>query len=114
MYGYSRSHRGNQMKAAIAQNLAAEIPGVISGAILAQRKNQEPLIDFSLLQGGFAKGSLVEIAGSPGSGKTEVVLKLLAENPELRVAWVEEGMTVYPCAFPQHHVELKRILFVDV
>jgi hypothetical protein len=58
-------------------------------------------------------GALTEISGSSGSGKTELVLKFLSENPELRVAWIEERFSVYPCAFPLNRVDLSRVFFVD-
>ncbi len=72
---------------------------------------------FSLLSSdsisGFPIGALSEVCGTLGSGKTEILLKFLAENPHLRVAWVEEEFSVYPCAFPQRHVALERVFFVD-
>jgi hypothetical protein len=61
-----------------------------------------------------APGALTEISGSPGSGKTELILKFLSANPALRVAWIEEKFSVYPCAFPLNGVELGRVFFVDV
>ena len=68
---------------------------------------------FSLLEGGLPQGALIEMSGLPGHGKTEVVLKFLSENSQLRVAWVEENLTIYPCAFPQNQVSLNRVLFVE-
>jgi hypothetical protein len=75
--------------------------------------NQAEGFAFSQLESGLPKGALVEISGSAGNGKTEAVLRFLAENPTVRVAWVEEEFTVYPCAFPQSRVGLDRVLFVD-
>lgn len=68
---------------------------------------------FSQLESGLPKGAVVEVSGQAGGGKTEVVLKFLAENPDARVAWVEDELTVYPCAFPQNRVGLERVLFVE-
>ena len=68
---------------------------------------------FSQLDNGRPKGAVVEVSGSAGGGKTEIVLRFLAENPEARVAWIEDEMTVYPCAFPQNRVGLERVLFVE-
>ena len=68
---------------------------------------------FSQLDNGLPKGAVVEVSGSAGGGKTEIVLRFLAENPEARVAWIEDEMTVYPCAFPQNRVGLERVLFVE-
>lgn len=62
---------------------------------------------------GLPRGALVEISGAPGCGKTEVLLQFLAENPKLRIAWIESDFTIYPCAFPEHRVGLERILFVE-
>ncbi|OFZ19682.1 MAG: hypothetical protein A2X94_16630 [Bdellovibrionales bacterium GWB1_55_8] len=67
----------------------------------------------------FPKGALVEVSGVSGAGKTEVILRLLAENaaPQSgiapRIAWIEEASTIYPCAFPQFGIALDRVLFVD-
>jgi hypothetical protein len=66
----------------------------------------------SCLKGGIARGALTEVSGPAGGGKTEVVLRFLAENPKLRAAWIEEALSVYPCAFPLHGVNLNRVLFV--
>jgi hypothetical protein len=68
---------------------------------------------FSQLENGLPKGAVVEVSGRPGGGKTEVVLRFLSENPEARVAWIEDELTVYPCAFPQNRVGLERVLFVE-
>lgn len=65
---------------------------------------------FSLLQTGVPRGALMELCGP---GKTEVTVQFLAENPSLRVAWVEENLSVNPCAFMQRGVDLNRIFFVD-
>ena len=29
------------------------------------------------------------------------------------VAWIEEDFSLYPCALPQHGVEMERVLFVE-
>jgi len=68
---------------------------------------------FSALQSGVPKGALTQISSAPGSGKTRLTLRFLAEQPQLRTAWIEELLTVYPCAFPQHGVNLERILFIE-
>lgn len=76
-------------------------------------KSQPEAYRFSQLEGGLPKGAVVEVSGSSGGGKTEVVLRFLAENPEARVAWIEDELTIYPCAFPQNRVGLERVLFVE-
>ena len=68
---------------------------------------------FESLGEGLPKGALVEISGRTGGGKTEVVFRFLAQNPTLRVAWIEEDFTIYPCARPLNRVGLERVLFVD-
>lgn len=63
------------------------------------------------------KGALSELSGPRGGGKTEAVLRFIAEagadGRVSRVAWIERDFTVYPCAFPLHQVALERVLFVD-
>ena len=76
-------------------------------------KSRPEAYRFSQLENGLPKGAVVEVSGSSGGGKTEVVLRFLAENPEARVAWIEDELTIYPCAFPQSRVGLERVLFVE-
>jgi hypothetical protein len=66
--------------------------------------------EFSLLPGGVPRGVLIELAGL---GKTEVIVQFLRENPKLRVAWIEESLTIYPCAVAQRNVALSRLLFIE-
>src|SRR5262245_11482106 len=85
----------------------AEIPGIQRGA-REREFFRFPHAELPCLP----RGAIIEISGAPGAGKTELVLTLLAGNPQTRVAWVEEIFTVYPCAFPQSGVDLDRVLFV--
>ena len=71
------------------------------------------VLPFSLLKGGVSCGTLTEVCGVDGRGKTEFVLRFLAENRKARVAWIEEELTIYPCAFAQYGVALDRVLFVE-
>lgn len=66
--------------------------------------------EFSLCPEGFPRGVLIELAGL---GKTEVVVQFLRENPKLRVAWIEDSLTIYPCAVAQRNVTLSRLLFIE-
>jgi hypothetical protein len=70
-------------------------------------------LSFSALQMGLPRGALTEISGTHGSGKTEVVLNFLAENPETKIAWIEDQFTIFPTAFTQNQVSLERVLFVE-
>ena len=74
-------------------------------------------LPFSGLVGGFPKGKLMEISGTLGGGKTEVLLRFLRENPTVQVAWIEVGSygggDIYPGAFPEREVGLSRVLFVE-
>lgn len=88
--------------------LLRALPGVLP-SVPAPRES----LPFTGLKGGIPRGAVIEVCGSHGSGKTEFVLKFLAENPKLRVAWIEDQMSVYPMALPQHGVGLSRVLFVD-
>lgn len=63
---------------------------------------------------GIPRGAVTEVSGPSGGGKTETVLSFLAENASIRVAWIEDELTAYPCAFPQAGVALERVLFVDL
>jgi hypothetical protein len=89
-----------------------EIPGVQKGA------PQREFFRLPAMSGGqifpsLPRGALIELSGPLGAGKTEVVLKFLAANPEARVAWIEEKFTAYPCSFIQNGVSLERVLFIE-
>jgi len=59
---------------------------------------------------GIPKGCLIEIVGP---GKTETVAQFLRENPNLRVAWIEDAFTIYPCAIMQRKIRLHQVLFIE-
>jgi hypothetical protein len=86
-----------------------EIPGVTRG----MPKRELFLLPESDKLPGLPKGALIGVSGVSGAGKTEFVLKFLAANPGVNVAWIEEKFTVYPCSFSQHGVGLDRILFIE-
>lgn len=82
-------------------------------------KTDRKVQSFSCLEGGLPLGALIEFSGPVGAGKTELVLKFLSENPEGKVAWIEDPMSaysgcpIYPWAFEQKKVSLQRVLFVE-
>jgi hypothetical protein len=67
-------------------------------------------LSFSLLDGGIPKGALTEISGP---GKTEFLVRFLSEHPSLKVAWIEEQISIYPYAMFQRKAQLQRILFAE-
>lgn len=90
----------------IASAKIAELRGMIA----PKRKEVLPFTKFSP---GIPRGAISEISGPHGCGKTELVLKLIAENLRLHVAWIEDKFTAYPRAFPQYGVHLNRVLFAE-
>jgi len=104
-----------------APNPAQAAAPQVSDPRLEQLKNLTGLVtasqlasdahSFSLIEGGIARSSMTELSGPAGCGKTEVVLQLLAENPQTRVAWIESELSSYPRALPLHGVALHRVLF---
>src|SRR5690606_14451470 len=77
---------------------------------LFQRQTRREVLSCSLLPSGLPKGAITEVSGF---GKTELVTRFLAEHEEIRVAWIEETFSVFPFAFQQRRVDLKRVLFVE-
>ena len=74
------------------------------------RRVERERYEFSMRPEGFPRGALIELNGA---GKTEVLSQFLAENSKLRVAWVEEDLTIYPNALAQRNVTLSQLLFVE-
>jgi len=71
---------------------------------------QKGVLPFSRLPKGLPRGVLAEITGS---GKTECVAQLLAENPLLRCAWIESPFSLLPSALAQRGVSLEKVFFVE-
>lgn len=88
---------------AVLQDLRARI-----GAL--EKFSRRERFPYSALPEGLPRGGLVEIAGP---GKTECVVRFLAENPELSAAWVEKTLSIYPPAIAQRRRGLERIFFVE-
>ena len=56
-------------------------------------------------------GGLVTISGV---GKTTKAVEFLAEcSRSTEIAWIEEKLSIYPCAILQHEVALNKILFAE-
>ncbi len=70
----------------------------------------QPTLGFSLYPKGLPMGAITQVLGL---GSTEAMLTLLAENPSLKAAWVEERLSAYPPAFAQHKANLNLLLFVE-
>ncbi len=76
---------------------------------LVHSKTQRSSLPFSYLPTGIPKGAIAEISGH---GKSEFVLKFIAEN-KLKVAWIESDFSIFPFAFLQRNVALDKVLFVE-
>jgi hypothetical protein len=70
-------------------------------------------IPFSLFPPGLRLGALTSFSSPHGGGKTAATLTFLKENPELKAAWVEPQMSLYPIACQQLGIDLNRLLFVE-
>jgi len=84
------------------------LPGVLPSPM----KSREAL-PFSLKKGGLPRGSLIEISGGLGQGKTEALISFLAENRNLKTAWIESSLNLNPFCFWQNRVSLGNILFIE-
>ena len=70
-------------------------------------------VDSTLPGGGFARGTLAELAGGPACGKTAVALSLVARLGEEELfAWVDGRGELYPPAAAARGVDLGRLLVV--
>jgi len=88
------------------QDLIQKLPFLVKDPATLNQRDYLRLSRF----GGLQKGGVTEISGALGSGKTESVLKLVVENPELRVAWLEKEWTLYPGALVRGHAGQEALL----
>ena len=88
-------------------NLVASLRELIGTTQGYRNRNS---LSFSLLSPGIPTGALSEICGP---GKTEFLVRFLAEHSKLRVAWIEEKISVYPYAIFQKQARLERVLFAE-
>jgi hypothetical protein len=91
------------LSAAVLQELRARL-GAFDNHHTRER------VPYSRLPSGLPRGILVELTGP---GKTSMVVQLLAENPELRTAWIEQHFSLLPSAFVQRQVNLEKIFFIE-
>ncbi len=91
------------MSAAVLQELRARL-GVFDSHLAREA------FPYSRLSSGLPRGILVELTGP---GKTEHAVQLLAENSQLRAAWVEQRFSLLPSAFVQRQANLEKIFFVE-
>src|SRR3954469_21692769 len=71
---------------------------------------QRDFLNSQTVPGGVPRGVICEITGT---ARTEWVITLLNENPELMTFWVEEKLSILPTAIHQRGVDLSRILLAE-
>lgn len=72
-------------------------------------ENREFLPCSSVPQG-VPRGVICEITGT---ARTEWMISLLSENPELLTFWVEDKFSILPTALQQRGVDLSRVLMAE-
>lgn len=80
---------------------------------LPERFHERERLPASFWPGGVPRGALTALIGDSGQGKCSLGLSLLAQNPSLHAAWIEERFSLNPCAFPLAGVQLERVLFIE-
>lgn len=90
----------------IAKPSLAELREMIGATSLPARSRTS----FSLYPQGFSVGTLVEVTGL---SRTEFIALFLKENSQLKIAWIEETITINPYALKQKGVQLDNFLFVE-
>ncbi len=65
---------------------------------------------FDWLPGGVSVGGITEVVGA---GKTEFVLRFLAEHPSLHAAWVEPEVSLNPYGVLQHQVSVGKVFCIE-
>src|SRR5689334_19570108 len=62
------------------------------------------------IPGGVPRGVICEITGT---ARTEWVLSILHENPEVVTFWVEDKLSIFPTAIHQRGINLSQILMAE-
>lgn len=76
----------------------------------ATQWTDRPRQSFSLYPEGFFTGSFIELTGPQ---RTEFTALFLKENPQMKVAWIEETISINPYALKQKGVDVDAILFIE-
>jgi hypothetical protein len=67
-------------------------------------------LDCDTVPRGVPRGVICEITGS---ARTEWIISLLKQNPQLQTFWIEEQLTILPTAIQQRGVDLSKILIAE-
>lgn len=62
---------------------------------------------------GVRRGAITRVTADAGLGKTEVIARFLATQPEMETAWVEDRLSIYPRALAERGVALEHVVFVE-
>lgn len=81
--------------------------------IMAAPLLESERLNVSWCERGLPRGAITEISSREGGGKTELVFKILIENPEIRAAWIERDFTFYPYAALENEISPERILYIE-
>ncbi len=78
------------------------------GAI--QEPHERKFFKYPQIPQGIPQGGISEICGL---GKSEFIMRLMLENPQIKLAWVEGCISLNPWAVVQKGVECQRLLFIE-
>jgi hypothetical protein len=109
MYGYNKKRSTRNLKKLMKATLAQ----LKALPIMPLPLTESERLSVSWCAAGLPRGALVEISSREGGGKTELVMKLLIENPEIRAAWIESDFTIYPYAILESEISAERILYIE-
>lgn len=85
--------------------------------LLRQQESEGLVLSSAARALALPRAAVTEVSGPIGGGKTEQVAEWLAPitaaNPIGRIAWLEEFITLYPCALENYGIPLERVYFVE-